>query len=71
MPGKEELTVMALLVLLKSLKQPECLTVEDLLNGDVTVQWGTVQLFKAVMICVFSYSLLTDVCSSSVSECHF
>lgn len=32
MPGKEELTVVALLVLLKNLKQPECLTVEDLLN---------------------------------------
>ena len=67
MREKEKMVFVALLTVLKNSKQSKCLTI-DLLNG-ITVRWGTIQLFKVVMIYICSYLSFIDVYSLYVLNC--
>lgn len=64
----EKMMFVALLVVLKNSKQSKCLTIGNLLNG-IAVRWGTIQLFKVVMIYICYYLSFIDVYSFYVLNC--
>lgn len=68
MHEKEKMMFVALLIVLKNSKQSKCLTIGNLLNG-ITVRWGTIQLFKVVMIYICYYVSFIDVYSLYVLNC--